>query len=196
MGWSQSIIAREQKSISGPDFSCIVAGVLVILFGLPGAGKSYAGQMLSAEFGFYFHEADDDIPADYRRLVEAGQVVGEDRRDDYHRRLLDRLAELSAAHPRLAVALPLLRDRHRIWLRERFPEAVMILVQCDPARWEARLDARTHTISLEYARKVAGMFEPPTIAHLTLDDSLDGPEGVRLQLRAIVGDGGGSQRVR
>jgi gluconate kinase len=169
--------------------------VLLILFGLPGAGKSYAGEMLSADFGFYFHEADDDIPADYRRLVEAGQVVGEDRRDDYHRRLLDRLAELSAAHSRLAVALPLLRDRHRVWLRERFPEAVMILVKCDPARWEARLGARTHTISLEYARKVAGMFEPPTIAHVTLNDSTDGPEAVRRQLSNIVEGAGGGQRV-
>jgi gluconate kinase len=167
--------------------------VLLILFGLPGAGKSYAGELLRAEFGFYFHEADDDIPADYRRLVQAGQVVGEDMRDAYHRRLLDRLAELHAAHPRLAVALPLLRDRHRVWLHERFPAAVMILVQCDPARWQARLGARTHTISLEYARKVAGMFEPPTIEHLTLDDSGDGPEGMRRELMNIVGDRGGGQ---
>jgi gluconate kinase len=160
--------------------------MLLILFGLPGAGKSYAGEMLSVEFGFYFHEADEDIPDDYRRLVAAGEVVGEDMRDDYHRRLLDRLDALRAAHPRLAVAVPLLRDRHRVWLEQRFPEAVMILVKCDPARWRARLGARRHTVGLEYARKVAGLFEPPTIEHLTLDDGSDGPDGVRCQLSDIV----------
>jgi len=114
-------------------------------------------------------------------------------RDDYHWHLLDRLAELRPAHPRLAVAVPLLRDRHRVWVQERFPEAVMIQVQCDPSRWRSRLGARTHTVGLDYALKVAGMFEPPTITHLTLDDSSDGPEGVRGQLMNIVGGRGGGQ---
>src|SRR5436305_14115900 len=125
--------------------------MLLILFGLPGAGKSFVGQLLSAEFGFTFHEADDDIPDDYREQVLAGQVVGEPMRDTYHRQLLERIAELQRAHPRLAVGAPLLRDRHRRWIREQFPQAVFILVTCDQSTWKARLGARTHTVSLAYA---------------------------------------------
>jgi gluconate kinase len=161
--------------------------MLLILFGLPGAGKSFAGRLLRDRFGYYFHEADDDIPDDYKRAVAAGQVVDDDRRDTYHRRLLDRLAELQSAHPRLAIAVPLLRDRHRRWIQERFPQAKFILVQCDHARWQARLDSRrTHTVGLDYARKIISLYEPPTIPHVLLDDTAEGPAELERQLAVLL----------
>ncbi len=160
--------------------------MLLILFGLPGAGKSFAGQILSTDFGFTFHEADDDIPDDYRQQVLAGQVVGEPRRDAYHRQLIERIAELQTVHPRLAVAAPLLRDRHRQWIQERFPQAAFVLVTCDPQAWQARLAARTHTISLEYAQKVASMNEPVTVPYMALDDSADGADGLRQQITEVL----------
>jgi len=160
--------------------------MLLILFGLPGAGKSFAGQLLQAEFGFTFHEADEDIPDDYRQQVLAGQVVGEPMRDAYHHHLLERIAELHIDHPRLAVAAPLLRDRHRQWIHARFPEAVFILVNCEQPAWESRLAARTHTISLAYAHKVASMNEPVTVPHILLDDSIDGQNGLRRQIAEIL----------
>ena len=155
---------------------------LLILFGLPGAGKTFVGQILSSDFGFTFHEADDDIPDDYRQQVLAGQVVGEPMRDAYHRQLMARISELRAARPRLAVAAPLLRDRHRRWIHERFPEAVFVQVLCERQIWLARLAARTHTISLAYAQQVAGMNEPVTVPHVTLNDSSEGADGLRQQI--------------
>jgi gluconate kinase len=160
--------------------------MLLVLFGLPGAGKSFAGQLLRDRFGFFFHEADDDIPDDYRRAVAAGQVVDDERRDAYHRHLLERLAQLHRAHPRLAVAVPLLRDRHRRWIQERFPEAVFVLVQCEPNRWRARLESRTHTVSLDYAKKVIDLYEPPTVANHILDDTAEGPADIERQLTALL----------
>lgn len=161
--------------------------LLLILFGLPGAGKSYVGRVVRDAFGYHLHEADDDIPEDYRRLVAAGQVVSEARRDAYHRLLLDRLEGLRASHPRLAVAVPLLRDRHRRWLAERFPEARFALVQCAPGPWAARLAGRTHTVSLDYARTVSALYEPPTIPHVVVDDSADGDQVLRAQLARWLG---------
>jgi len=100
--------------------------------------------------------------------------------------LLERIADLYRVHPRLAVAAPLLRDRHRQWIQARFPQAVFILVNCEEPAWESRLAARTHTISLAYARKVASMNEPITVPHLVLDDSTDGENGLRRQIAAIL----------
>lgn len=160
---------------------------LIVLFGLPGVGKSHVGRLLRDEFGFHFHEADDDIPADYRARVATGEVVSDAMRDDYHRALLERLAELSAAHPRLAVAAPLLRDKHRRWISERFPNAVLVRVTCAPDVWEARLAARpAHAISLDYARRVRALDEPPTIPHHTLDNSTTDPAALRLAVRALL----------
>ena len=164
--------------------------MLVILFGLPGSGKSFVGKVLQSDFDFWFHEADDDIPDEYRQQVLAGQVVGEPMRDDYHRHLIDRMTELQPAHPRLAVAAPLLRDRHRLWIRARFPQTLFILVQCRPDTWQTRLQARTHTISLDYARKVASLNEPATVPYAVLDDSADGADSIHRQFAAIMANQG------
>ena len=161
--------------------------MLLILFGLPGAGKSYVGGVLRDAYGFHLHESDDDIPDDYRRLVQSGQVVSDERRDDYHRRLLDRIAALAHQHPRLAVAVPLLRQKHRDWIRTRFPAAHFILVQvADPERWAERLASRTHTVSVDYARKVLTLYEPPRLEHFVLDNSDQGEANVRRQLDGIL----------
>lgn len=160
--------------------------LLLILFGLPGAGKSYAGHLLRDDFGFYFHESDEDIPDDYRRLVAAGQVVSDERRDEFHRRLLDRMAALAGEHPRLAVAVPLLRQKHRDWIKARFPHAHFVLVEVDPLLWEARLAGRTHTVGADYARKIRPLYEPPTVAHVVLDSSTPGAEPIRQQLRTLL----------
>jgi gluconokinase len=160
---------------------------MLVLFGLPGAGKSVAGQLLRDDFSYHFHEADDDIPADYRARVAAGEVVSDAMRDDYHRLLLDRLAELSVAHPKLAVAAPLLRDKHRQWMLEHFPDARLVWVTCETAVWETRLAARPgHAISLDYARRVRSLWEPPTVPHLTLDNTAEGLDALRRALQTVV----------
>ena len=75
-------------------------------------------------------------------------------------------------------------------LGERFPSAIFILVQCSQGPWEARLGARAHTISLDYARKVAGLYEPPSLDHFTVDDSADGSEAMRQQIAGILAQAG------
>ena len=164
----------------------MAGNTLLILFGLPGAGKTFACNVLRDEFGFHCHESDDDIPEDYRRRVMAGEVVSDELRDDFHRHLLDRIAALTAEHPRLAVAVPLLRQKHREWIRARFPAAHFILVQVNLEQWAARLARRTHTVGADYARKVLPLYEPPALEHFTLDDSAEGPQEVRQKLRAIL----------
>jgi gluconate kinase len=166
--------------------------MLLILFGLPGGGKSTLGRLLQAEHGFHFHEADDDIPDDYRRRVAAGEVMSDGRRDEYHRALLERIAALQAAHPRLAVAVPLLRQKHRDWICERFPQAHFILVVCPPELWEARLDGRQHTVRADYARKILPLYEAPTLKHFTVTNRAEGPDEVRAQLAAILAEIGPS----
>jgi gluconate kinase len=160
--------------------------LILILFGQPGAGKSYAGGLLRDTLGFTLYEADDDLPADYRALAARGQVASEAMRDTYHRIVLERISELSARHDRLATALPLLRDRHRRWIRERFPSAAFILVESDLEIRERRLDSRQHAVSTAYARQVMTLYEPPSFPHYRVENGAVGPEAIRRQLLAIV----------
>jgi hypothetical protein len=60
------------------------------------------------------------------------------------------------------------------------------LVQCDPARWQARLERRTHTVGLAYAQKMISLYEPPTIPYRTLDDSAEGAEELLRQLVELL----------
>jgi shikimate kinase len=34
---------------------------LLVLFGLPGTGKTYVGKILEKDFGFFLHDGDTDL---------------------------------------------------------------------------------------------------------------------------------------
>lgn len=46
--------------------------MLLILFGLPGCGKNYVGEILQSSFGFYFYDGDDALTDDMRDCLNNG----------------------------------------------------------------------------------------------------------------------------
>jgi gluconokinase len=48
--------------------------MLLILFGLPGSGKNFVGRILQEDFGFLFHDADDDLPDEMREAIQSQQI--------------------------------------------------------------------------------------------------------------------------
>jgi len=46
--------------------------ILIILFGLPGAGKNFVEDILRDEFEFFYYDIDDDIPEKIKEIVKKG----------------------------------------------------------------------------------------------------------------------------
>jgi len=145
---------------------------LLILFGLPGAGKNYVARVLERKFGYYIYDADADLTPDFRHYVNRGEVVPGDVRDAYFDIVADRVAVLRPYHKKLAVTQAIIKEKHRVMLLSRFPEARFVWVQAPIGQVISRLQRRTNhqvkRISQEYAMTIASNFEPPRIPHTIL----------------------------
>lgn len=162
--------------------------MLLVFFGLPGAGKTYAARVVAHEFGLTFHDGDDDLPASMRAAIAASRPVDNAMRDAFFTRLLEHVRVLYAEGHPLAVAQTFIQEKYRRQMLDAFPLARFILVEAaEPVR-ERRLANRTAGTHLEpgYARRMAASFEPPSIPFTVLRNDPDGAAHIIAQMRGLL----------
>lgn len=160
--------------------------MLLILFGLPGSGKNYVGRILAEDFGFHFHDADDDLPTDMREAIIHHQIATDDMRDRHLFAIAETIRRLQVGHENLAVAGAFFKARNRRWLTEQFPDLIWVLVETTPEIQHQRLSRRhNHLADAAYAAQIAAQFEPPHRPHFTLNNTA-GHDEVQIQLMEII----------
>jgi gluconokinase len=160
--------------------------MLLILFGLPGTGKNYVGDILRDDYGFHFYDADPDAPPALKAKVRRGEPLTDEDRDQWFALIADRVKTLQLTYVDIAVSQGTFREKHRRYLLEHFPAAKFVLITASPDVRIQRLSARAdHIISAEYALKTDAMFEPPHIPYVTLDNS-GTREDVKAQLERLL----------
>jgi len=158
--------------------------VLLVTFGLPGAGKSFVARAL-AQRGFHAHDGDDELPTDMRAAIERAEPVTEDMRDRFVDALVARVATLGH-HQRLVIAQTFLKQRHRSRFLSRFPHARFVLVRASDAVRVRRLEHRTHQpLDAAYTRKMVTLFDEPLEPYAIIDNTGDA-RSLEAQLDALV----------
>ena len=162
--------------------------MLLIFFGLPGAGKTYAARVAARAFDLRFHDGDDDLPASMIEAIAASRPITDAQRDEFFARLIAHVRALRAEGHPLAVAQTFIKEKYRRRLLDSFPEARFILVEASDDTREHRLAHRSTGAHLEpdYARRMATLFEPPVIPHAVLRNDGGGQDGIVRQMRAIL----------
>jgi gluconokinase len=160
--------------------------MLLVLFGVPGAGKSYVGHILRDSFGFTFHDADHDLPDDMRHALANKLPVTDDMRDRFFSRVIASTARLSAANECLVIAQAFMKERHRRLILDHFPDAQFVLIETELDLILQRFQQRkSYLIDAEDALRIANTFEPPRIPHHVIQNS-NGREAVVRQLCALL----------
>ena len=164
--------------------------MLLILYGLPGAGKNYVGRLLAKYADGHFYDADDDLTEEMRHYIDNRIPLTDSVRDRYYAVVVGRIAELKAQHRRLIVAQALIRQRHRDMIHEAHPEARFVLIEAPRKLRIERLTYRdNHAVGRlgpEYADVIAGMFErPANPTYCIVNDA--GSERILEQSTAILG---------
>ena len=155
---------------------------LLILFGPPGVGKNYVGELLAEHFGFYFFDLDDEFPPELKTALVTGGVtqgrqVAQDIQVDLRRRVYQRVQDL-LVHPRLAVAWVAFRESARADVLQHFPNAEFVLIEAhEEVRKQRIADRRGHWSPAEVAIRSADRFEPVNIPHRVLRN-----DGIREEL--------------
>jgi gluconate kinase len=161
--------------------------MIFVLFGLPGAGKTFVGRVLGEKFGFYVYEADQDLPVEMRRRLERALPVTDVMRDEFFGNIVKRVKSLRKKHSRIVVTQTFIKEKYRRFFLQEIPNARFILVDADNAVREARLRGRKEfPLDGEYGRQMVEMFEEPKIAHDLIVNNIEGKGEVPRQIRRLL----------
>lgn len=147
--------------------------MLIILFGLSGAGKNFVGSLLQQHFQFYFWDADQVLTAEMLEYVQKQQIFTQDMRDHFVRQMIQEITVLQRAHPKLVVAQALYKESNRQQLRAAFPAARFMHVQAQWGHIMQRLNHRNSVINQAYATKLLTAFETPLLQHQVIVNDTD-----------------------
>lgn len=160
---------------------------IFVTFGLPGAGKSYVARQF-LDYGFFYHDGDDDLPDTMRAAITASQPINDAMRDAFFAQIITSTARLLPDYPRVVVAQTFIKEKYRRQFVEAFPQARFVLVTATDAVRERRLAERPYMpLAPEYVRRMNGLFEPPQIPHDVLVNDADGTAHIHAQLAALLG---------
>jgi gluconate kinase len=161
--------------------------MLFIIFGLPGAGKSYLGNVLQKTFGFFHYDGDDALPMNMKKILIKGERITNRQRSIFFNKLLQQIKKISAYHKRIAVSQTFIKEQYRLLFAKHFPKITFLLIHTDTLIREKRLARRKiFPLKKRYQHTMSLMFEPPRIAHLIINNNAPGKKMLITQLQTIL----------
>ena len=160
--------------------------MILVLFGLPGVGKTYLGAAIAAEMAIPFYDADDDLPTDFKHAIVKGKMPAMETRDRFREILLARIESYARLSDDLVVAQSLPRNSDRIAIIDRYSSAKLCLLSCVDDVRIGRLSTRKHWLKASQARRTEAAFEEPSVPHFSVDNSQNGLDRAKAQISAIV----------
>jgi len=159
---------------------------LLILFGLPGSGKTFAGKVFEKYFGYYFYDGDNDLTNEMKRAIKTQKVFTEAMRNVFFKKLINNIQKLKFEHKKIVVAQTFIKEKYRIDLINKISDTKFVLVKTKKSIREKRLANRTgYPLKMEYARKMSLNFDKPAINHLTIVNDIDGVEEIKKQIKLL-----------
>ena len=115
--------------------------MIVIIFGVSGAGKTTVGKLLARELGWHFLEADDFHPAANIKKMRSGHPLTDEDRWPWLEALREQIERFLAVEEDAVLACSALKRKYREHLRVS-PDVKLIFLRGDFALIEKQLRGR------------------------------------------------------
>ncbi|HEX7542778.1 MAG TPA: shikimate kinase, partial [Patescibacteria group bacterium] len=102
---------------------------LIILFGLPGTGKTFVGKIFEKYFDYYFYDGDNDLTEEMKEAIKVQRVFTNQMRDVFFEKLIKSIVNLKFKQKKLVVVQTFIKEKYRVKLINKIPEAKFILVE-------------------------------------------------------------------
>jgi gluconate kinase len=160
--------------------------MLIIIFGLQGAGKTYVGKVLKSLTEFHFYDGDSDLPESMVRALREKKRITMAMRTEFFATIFASIRSLLQSKKNIIVAQTFVKERFRNEALNTFPEAKFILVKAQPKIRRKRLLERDHlNLTSLYEKRMAARFDKPIILHEVIINNEDGQSHLIPQLNAI-----------
>jgi len=148
--------------------------MLVVLFGLAGAGKSYVGNLLGERSNFYFWDADEALTDDINACIREKRSISQDMRDSYFNIVMNKIELLCLKHENVVIAQAFYKNKNREQVLLRFPGSLFLQVTSNFEILLNRLRKRNNDVDGDYALKISSGFENPTHKYYVLTNASEG----------------------
>ena len=143
--------------------------MLLVLMGVPGAGKTTLSKLLAEDLGFEFYDIDDHIPQKYKEKMKNNQILSEEDRDDYMVGIIQDLKNLSQKRS-IVTALVLFREKDRKKIVDTIPNTHLFKLDASFEVLKNRLKQRKdHFFNEEILKKAFEKEEPISIKHFIIN---------------------------
>jgi gluconate kinase len=157
---------------------------LLIVFGKPGAGKSYVAEILEKQFGYFSYNGDDGLPQDMKDALFRKIHITDEMRRRFLENMVAEIKKLSRQHNKLVVHQTFLKENMRKKILNEFPNAWFVLVECnDNIREKRYMERKYFNLGLPYLRKMTNLFEPVHIPHGVLYNNIEGLKNIEQFIR-------------
>lgn len=161
---------------------------LIVVFGLPGAGKSYVAKVIEREFGYIHYNGDDDLPEEMKQALYEKKIITDDMRKAFIENMVASIKKLMHKETKLVVHQAFIKEFMRRQLLDAIPSTQFILVTTDnPIREKRYMKRNYFNLGLPYLRHMSALFEPVRIPHLTIYNNKEGSSEITPQLMRILG---------
>lgn len=159
----------------------------IIVFGLPGAGKTYVGKILQKHFNHFFYDGDNDLTDEMKQAIATQSAFTEEMRDIFFKKLLESTCTLERTYKKVVITQTFIKEKYRNMFQEKIPSATFLLVETDSLIREKRLGNRhEYPLDIEYSQQMVKNFETPQIPHHKIVNNEEGEEDVKKQLQEFV----------
>ena len=159
---------------------------IFIVFGKPGAGKSYIADILEKSFGYFSFNGDDAIPTDMREQLFKRGVITDEMRKQFLENMVAAIKKLSLQHDKLVAHQTFLKEFMRKQILSTLPDATFLLVEtADSIRENRYMKRKYFNLGLAYLRRMTDLFEPISIPHEVIFNNKEGPQEIIKQLQKI-----------
>lgn len=160
--------------------------MIIVVFGFPGSGKTFVGQILSKQLGYFYYDGDNCLTEGIKEAVQKKKIITDAMRDMYFTSLSKEVKELQKTHQNIVITQTFIKEKYRKQFLQHFPDTQFILVKTQTPKREERLEKRkTFPIDLEYARAMCYLFEPPTVPYETINNDVDGKKIIKIQISQL-----------
>ena len=160
---------------------------LIVVFGLPGAGKSYVATIIEKSFGYVPYNGDDDLPKLMKQALYEKKIITDDMRREFITNMVASVKNLMQKKKDVVVHQAFIKEFMRKQLLDAIPTTTFILVQTDDAIREKRYMKRTYfNLGLPYLRHMSALFEPVSIPYVTIYNNKEGNSEIVHQLEHIL----------
>lgn len=154
--------------------------MIIILFGVAGAGKSIIGKSLAAELGWDFYDADQFHSLDNIEKMKQGGALTDEDRKPWLERLCKLLQKITGQGEDAVLACSALKESYRRYLG-LCGEIKLVFLKGEYGLIEKRLRERQgHFMNPELLRSQFDTLEEPQGGALVVDVKLDPGEIVKV----------------